>query len=324
MLMALYRLRSKLLFKFFLKARQLVLKFWDPVVTIQIKKRKIKGHLSSTFPLTFRTFPEYDTALIRVCRFISPKLNQPLRIIDIGANIGDTFTMLDQEISAEFLCVEGNPDFFSLLVKNTRHSNNIIPIQAYLGDQTQENEVTFQQQQHGTCYLGKANTKIISPRKHIQIVTLDQVLAQYPLFQNSQILKIDTDGFDCKIMRGATNFIAKFAPVIYFEFFPAYLLPQKEDPLTIFAFLCSLGYPQAIFYDNTGFPIIELPTDEKKQIDSLVNYSLISDKIFFDVLLFPGNSGEGFFKQEMTAFPMKHSLVQGMSYAHWLTSKNLR
>lgn len=324
MLMALYRLRSNWLFKVFLTTRQFVLKFWDPVVTIQINKRRIKGYLSSTFPITLRTFPEYDTVLIRVSRFIAPKHDRPLKIIDIGANIGDTFSVLDQEINAEFLCIEGNANFYSLLVRNTRKNSNVVPIQAFLGDHAHEGETTFQQQQHGTCYLGAENQKRTSPANRVQIFTLDQILEKYPHFRNSQILKIDTDGFDCKVLGGATNFIAKAAPVIFFEFCPKYLLPQKEDPLSIFTHLRSQGYRQAIFYDNTGFPIIELPTDAKKQIDSLVNYSLISDKVFFDVLLFPQYSGEGFFDQELAAFPMKHPLDRGLSYPQWISSKNLR
>lgn len=324
MVMALYRLRNKWLFKFFLKARQFVLAFWDPVVAIQIKKRRINGFLSSTLPLTLKTFPEYDAALIRVCRFIAAQGDRPLRIIDVGANIGDTFSMLDQEIDAEFLCVEGNAKFHQLLVSNTRQSNNVVTVRAFLGDRAHESEIAFPRQEHGTCYLGTQNQSEGSPANRVQILTLDRVLENHPRFQNSQILKVDTDGFDCKVLRGAANFIAQAAPVIFFEFFPPYLLLQEEDPVSIFSYLRSLGYPRAIFYDNVGFPIIELPTDDKKPIVSLVNYSLISDRVFFDVLLFPLDSGVGFFDREMAAFPMKHSLVQGRTYAQWVNGAGRR
>jgi len=324
MIMALYRLRSKWLYRIFLKARQWCLRFFDPVVTVHIKKRSVKAYLSSTFPITFRRFPAYDSVLIRVCHFIAPQQDHRLRIIDVGANIGDTFALLDQETDAEFLCIEGNPDFYSLLARNTRRHGNVFPVQAYLGEPGREVEMAFQRQQHGTCYLDTEKRPGISPKDPVHVVPLDQLLAHYPLFQKAQILKIDTDGYDYKIIRGATHFIANTAPVIFFECCPPYLLQQKEDPLAIFALLRSLGYGRAIFYDHMGFPIIELATDAKKQIDSLINYSLIADNIFFDVLLFPQDFGQGFFDCEMAVFPMLHPLVRGLPYPQWLSSNSPR
>ena len=85
----------------------------------------------------------------------------------------------------------------------------------------------------------------------ISIQTLDDLLKDYPKFRHSKILKIDTDGFDLKILRGADNFLSEAKPVLFFEYSPFLLSQQQEDGLSIFPYLQSKGYKNLLIYDYT-------------------------------------------------------------------------
>ena len=47
-------------------------------------------------------------------------------------------------------------------------------------------------------------------------------------------IKIDTDGFDFKVLRGANNTLKTYKPVIFFEWDKIHLQAQNEDFLSIF------------------------------------------------------------------------------------------
>jgi FkbM family methyltransferase len=307
-----YQIRSRLLFRLLLKLRGLVLRAWDPVVEIQVGRRSLLGYLSTDYPVIARDHPHQDTVLARVARFLGR--GRRLSVIDVGANVGDTWALLDQQMDADFLCIEGNPKFFALLERNTRGHAHVTARQAYLSDRTAEEDVAARTQTHGTCYLSADRAAGSAVAERTRVTALDDLLRDHAAFQGADLLKVDTDGFDYKVLRGALGLISRSAPIVFFELSAPYLLGQGEDPLSIFGLLGGLGYERAIFYDNTGYPVIELPAADTGRIDQLIHYALVSDKLFYDVLMFPRDTGAGFFAREMSVFPMKHALVAGRSY----------
>src|SRR2546425_5874043 len=56
--------------------------------------------------------PLYESEFNRLLAF-SRSDQQPLRIIDIGANVGDTVARAPEDMAAEWLCIEACPEFFA-------------------------------------------------------------------------------------------------------------------------------------------------------------------------------------------------------------------
>jgi len=70
------------------------------------------------------------------------------------------------------------------------------------------------------------------------------------------ILKVDVDGFELKILQGAIATIEKFLPIIYIELDKTFLNLNGDSPEAIFHFLLPMGY-SAYFADGHS-PITDL------------------------------------------------------------------
>jgi hypothetical protein len=75
----------------------------------------------------------------------------------------------------------------------------------------------------------------------------------HPECARADLLKVDTDGFDAKVLRGARGYLAAATPVVCFELAPEYYLRVGcEEPLAPFEILRGAGYAHFAFYDNEG------------------------------------------------------------------------
>ncbi|WP_430666882.1 FkbM family methyltransferase [Helicobacter suis] len=96
---------------------------------------------------------------------------------------------------------------------------------------SQHNNTTTQQHNNTTTQQHNNTTT----QQH----TLDSLLAECGFVPN--FIKIDTDGFDFKILRGAYKTLKDNKPVLFFEWDYVHLANQSEVALSIFAFLSNLG-----------------------------------------------------------------------------------
>ena len=116
--------------------------------------------------------------------------------------------------------------------------------------------------------------------------TLDEVVSKEKFEPN--ILKIDTDGFDFKVLRGSKNTLKEYKPVIFFEWWSEYLVKNEEEPISIFKLLYEMGYKEGLLFDNYGTPILVIETKDTMNLELLEQYSRNREKqiCHYDVLLF--------------------------------------
>jgi len=188
------------------------------IVKKRIGKNKIYINKSHLFPTYYKNEPFYDRALPRICQYIKDK-DGYLKLIDIGANIGDTIALVRKQVSGEFLAIEGEKNFLKLLEKNIKlYKNSYVEIEkSFCGIDKRQNYTI--KSQHGTASLttGEDKSKKI---KKIPLKSLDNILKEHPKFKDANILKIDTDGFEINVLKGSINFLKNFKPVLYFEYTP--------------------------------------------------------------------------------------------------------
>ena len=119
----------------------------------------------------------------------------------------------------------------------------------------------------------------------------DDIIAQHQFKPN--LIKIDTDGFDFKVIRSAPETLKTYKSALYFEWDKAYLEQNNEDSTSIFHFLAQLGYDECLIFDNFGTPLCQAHCQE----DGL-SFSLLADYpqksqnniYYYDVLVFHKNS----------------------------------
>ena len=140
-----------------------------------------------------------------------------------------------------------------------------------------------------TMSLQNGSGKLIASSSQSPIYTLDTIVQKSSFSPN--FIKIDTDGFDFKVLRGAVATIKAYAPIIYFEWSYTHLLEQAESPLAIFPLLRELGYRELVIFDNFGTLLCVLPSDDRQNLALLMDYTKDSSQIhYYDVLAIPSQS----------------------------------
>ncbi|HAZ47444.1 MAG TPA: hypothetical protein DDW76_13250 [Cyanobacteria bacterium UBA11369] len=126
--------------------------------------------------------------------------------------------------------------------------------------------------------------------------SLASILSHYPSFQNSKLLKIDTDGFDFYIIQTSIEFINKLCPVLYFEYDITFNHKGEEAGLETIQTLFDIGYEYFIVYDNYGNYLISLSNQEYDRFLDLTAYLASNRKKsgtpavhYFDICAFTDN-----------------------------------
>jgi FkbM family methyltransferase len=229
--------------------------------------------LSHDYPFNLKANPEYSQNLGIIAQIIQSKYNSA-PAIDVGANIGDSAQIISHYTkSMPILCVEGNSTFIPLLNQNTKTLNTVSIAECFVGE-TSEIVKPFN-------YLG--TSRLEKSTEGIQVKTMNEVLTDHPSFENSKLLKIDTDGFDNKIIRASKDFIATSKPIIFFEYDPYFLSKQEEKGYDIFDFLQKLGYMSVLIFDNYGKFMFEVATSEIHILRELTDYFNRNGSIYMDI-----------------------------------------
>lgn len=202
-------------------------------------------------------------------------------MIDVGANIGDTvvFTNIPD---GKFLLIEGEKTYNSLIQTNLLNNNisleNTIIENVFIGDSEGH---FFNDLRDGSGSLIEADTSNIG----FSTVTLDYVVEKNNFEPN--FIKIDTDGFDFRVIRSAKNTLKKYLPPLYFEWDKFFLEKQKENPLSIFPFLEELGYKDIFVFDNFGVLLCKEQINNTDNLKRLLDYTEHSNQniYYYDLLI---------------------------------------
>jgi FkbM family methyltransferase len=221
--------------------------------------------LRHELPIIKKAFMHYDSAIGRIPKYLSQKYSS-FQAIDIGANVGDTAIIIKANLDIPILCVEADDFYFNLLQFNTKNIPGIAHEHCFVGDIT-DNDLQL------ISYKGTARLiKSTKNNNRVDFKSLSEIIEKHKNFDNLKFLKIDTDGFDCKIIRANINFINQNKPVIFFEYDPYFLNQAGDDGLSVFDFLMQIDYQKLLVYDNTGSFLISTETNNRKVLEELNNY----------------------------------------------------
>lgn len=182
--------------------------------------------------------------------------------IDVGANIGYHTLPLAKLVGPEgrVLAIEPTTRAFTRLTRNAELNEftNISFVKVGLGDKEQgPTEIAFQ----SSYRLDGAAQDVCET---VTLTTLDAVVREQQLAR-VDFIKIDVDGFEGKVFRGAAETLRRFKPRILFEITPSAMKQNGDDPLTLLHELRDLGYS---FETEAGKPISDLVALANKPAES--------------------------------------------------------
>jgi len=234
---------------------------------INIKKKYKIGKISILLPSN-HLLPRYQYIHKKYDKFL-PYLVQNFEkdstIVDVGANVGDTFSaMVQNNPFLKFICIEGDKQFFKLLEKNVNtikkeYNCDVTLINSLIGKNISCLELK-----------GKNGSKnaILSENNRLFTITLDEIVENSQI-KNIQLIKIDVDGFDYDVIESSINIIAKFKPIIFLECQIDFEY-QKVGFLNVFEKLKKFEYTNILIFDNLGNLITQ--TNNFSILYHMINY----------------------------------------------------
>ncbi|MEJ6981165.1 FkbM family methyltransferase [Pedobacter sp. P351] len=244
-------------------------------------------------------FKHYSRNLGRIAKYIEAKYTT-YSILDIGANIGDSVALLRSAgVLQTVHAVEGEPSYYEILEQNITQFSDCVAYNCFLGEHTQQEQLNISADE-GTATLRTDSKKLIDVEK------LDDFIQHHSL-TNVKLLKIDTDGFDLKILRGSFSYLRQLKPVLFFEYDASYIEEQGDDAIKIFDDLAKLGYKKILYYDNFGKFLLSITTKDTLTINQLYDYLPKGESAFFyyDLCIFhedDDNLADEVIQKEMTFF----------------------
>lgn len=296
---------SKNIRRILMHTRNILLRFCNPLITAKFNGFTLTMPFSHTIFINQKLFPHYDMRLRDIAECVRNKHGK-LAMIDVGANIGDT-AVFTNIANARYLLIEGEKSYANLIRTNLMQ-NFTAPVHFTTSNELATPSEPAKTGGGGTHFL-LYNTFIgessdsgygvdlqdgsgkLTPRENdksvqnIQIRTLDHIIAESNFSPN--FIKIDTDGFDFKVLRSGEQSITKFKPALYFEWSYQHLHDIGESATSIFPLLAQWGYEWLLIFDNFGSPLCKLSSLDSANLSLLMDYTRDSKQIhYFDVLAF--------------------------------------
>ena len=176
---------------------------------------------------------------IQAERTITGALKLGMNAVDIGANFGyHTFRMARAVGSTgKVIAIEPTAWAFDKLQRNLALNSmkNIHPIKVALGDRDQgPTEIRLR-----SSY--RLDGSDLSRSEIIPMYTLDSLIRSSGI-DRVDFVKMDVDGLEGKVIRGARKTIEKHLPTIFFEITPSAMRANGDDPADLISILTNLGY----------------------------------------------------------------------------------
>lgn len=220
---------------------------FDPACLIHVRGVEVplRVPLSHRMPLYRARYPRYDALPTELAGFIRTSRGA-LRMIDVGANVGDTILSTAPCVGDRYLAIEPHPDFFPYLVANMQGLGDVTNLQMACGE---SNGILG----FDPAFGGTAAPLVGRVAEHqIPVSPLDQIWKEHWQAATVNFLKIDTDGFDTAVLMGASELLRAQQPWVFYECDVGLTQNGLQRHLETLIFLRDVGYRHVIAFDNVG------------------------------------------------------------------------
>jgi len=217
---------------------------------------------SHRLPDYARLEPSYGQNIVSLAAALAGA--EPLRLIDVGANVGDTALQVLAAVDGEVLCVEGDPHWLTWLHRNVDGEPRVTVHAGLLWSGDGRPDLAPVRQGGTTRFAaGSADAA--------QVVTPSELRAAHPAFDRVRLVKSDTDGHDVRLVPALAEAYADAAPVLFFEYDHGLSRLAGNDPLEVWGRLATLGYAEVGVWDNHGGVIGRVPLARMAEVAALLD-----------------------------------------------------
>lgn len=211
--------------------------------TVNMHGRRAVVNTGYAYPAFSRRWPTYNNPLVEVVHQTALHRGTKITVIDVGAAVGDTVLLLMDKCAGDvsrFLCFEPDAEFFGYLDQNIGSESGVHLFPDMLADSDDS------QPELVRIHSGTASAQG-STRRSAR--TLDSILRSEGRID---VLKIDTDGFDGRVLGGAKGLLRRDHPSVIFEWHPLLIEATGQDWRHPFDVLLSTGYTWFVWFTKEG------------------------------------------------------------------------
>jgi FkbM family methyltransferase len=165
-------------------------------------------------------------------------------VVDVGANIGYYTILLSDKVGKNGKVYAFEPDkiSFEILQKNIGVNNliNVVAVNAAVGNKLGKIKLYKSKENFGDHKLfqiplapQRRGASPFDERETVKIVKLDDYLKKIKI----DLIKIDTQGWEPEVIKGAKKIISKNKPIMFLEYSPASYKLAKLDGKEMMNFL---------------------------------------------------------------------------------------
>lgn len=218
--------------------------YWQ--TSFQIGEYNIQIPKRHSLPLYYKRYRLYD----RFLPVLVKNIPENGKIVDVGANIGDTLFATLFNCKNDFICIEGSEFFFEYLTNNIAllpesEQKRIIKYKTLVGTGNITGELSHISGR--TANINANNSSIKTHTPFDEIVSINE---------NIILIKSDTDGYDWDVLLSALKIIETHKPVLFWEN-EVYNNSQDDGYLALYKAIKSIGYSKIFLFDNYGNIILE-------------------------------------------------------------------
>ncbi|MCH7607264.1 MAG: FkbM family methyltransferase [Chloroflexi bacterium] len=184
-------------------------------------------------------------------------------IVDVGANIGYyAVAYAIMRPRSTVVALEPAAVNYELLVRNARPYPNIMPLQIGAHHESEKARMSMPSAtQSARVAQMEDNTGLLSLygesgqyAEEVELRTLDEILASISLEGRVAFVKVDVEGDEVNVLKGAGQLIARHHPVIEVEVNPSALTMSRTEFSEIHGLLAEFGYSPYVFDGDDWHP----------------------------------------------------------------------
>jgi FkbM family methyltransferase len=234
----------------------------EDIATIQYLGRQISYDPSTDIGGLLSSSGEFEKNEMDLCK---EYISETSIVLDIGANIGlHSIYFASLAKDGWVLSFEPSLTTFSFLARNVANISNIVPINLAVSD---EGKIASFYHTSDNAYSSLMDTKrkeVVSVKK-VPCMRVDDVVSGLH-FDRVDFVKIDVEGLEFEALKGMSEVISKYQPVIFCEIYKGKHSNQRPDETV--QSLIEKGYRALVM--SKGKLV-----DYKKHDDALYNYLFI-------------------------------------------------
>jgi FkbM family methyltransferase len=248
--------------------------FSGPVET-RIHGQKVVVDYGYTYPIYTRQFPNLNSPLVELAYQTWKVKGTPICFADVGAAVGDTVLLLYANLPnafSGFVCVDGDGDFCKYLKQNLSH----LP-----GGRIYHGILSATEEKVSNLVRTFSGSASAQGNERVVATTLSSVLTE-PI----DLLKIDVDGFDGRVLAGSQRVFDLYKPNVIFEWHPILCQKTGNNWHDAFNALESGGYSRFVWFNKFGDFSHFMFRPDAAALDALADYCLadVPADLHYDVV----------------------------------------